>query len=255
MADEIKQEQPASDKDQLYKAAVDVINQALLELDEQENLTKGDVNEDPEGMKDEQIDPMSVPQPGQESMEGKPLMEKDLGSLQMAEDKDEEEHEEKDEPKEDEEKDEESDEDVMKAYEKCMEKMKKRGLHKAEETKPTLAKTEVKAPAPKSELEDLRKSYDGKFEELTKSIEKLTAQIEKVANQPVGRKGVSGIQPLKKNDEGDADKKIPSRPEIINKLIELQKSGNPEVTPLLVGKVESGALDSRDIEKVRRLIG
>lgn len=228
------------DKQELLKAATDIIDQALASLDEQERLEKG-MNDDPEGEGQEVIDPMAEGGASEEA----PELEKEEPEAEP-----EAEHEESDEDGD--EKDEESDEDVMKAHAKYEEKMKKRGLAKSEAAPaPVLEKTEPKKDA----TEELRKSFEGQFGALTKTIEQLSARVEKIASQPVGRKGHTGLQPLEKSEKAPAAPQQLRKSEVVNKLIELQKSGNPEVTPLLVSKVETGSLDQNDIAKIRRLVG
>ena len=268
--EEQNQPQAGNDKDALYKAAVDVINQALAELDETEPLDKGGeqmLNEDPDGQRDQVIDPMAEGAGVAQDVSAAPAAEEPAPAGEpVGKVAEEAAPEEEKEPEEDED---ESDEDVEKIFKAYEEKMKKRGLSKTDpkQSQP-LTKTQPAAkPAAKAEskpeIETLRKTYDDKFEQLTKTIETLTAQVTKLADRPVGRKGVTGVRPLAKNDGADlpegagapAQETPLTKSQIVDKLIDLQKSGNPEVTPLFVTKVETGGLDRHDIEKVRRLLG
>jgi prefoldin subunit 5 len=225
---EDKDVKPEAEKDALYKAAIEVIDHAMKALDnDEEDLEKNEDDADGEGM--EVVDTTGGA--------------KEVEKSEESEDEKEESESDKDEDKDD--KDEE--------FERSETAKESKTEEKSEETNP---------------VDALKKSFDERFESLTKTIEKLTkaneklaARLEKIAKQPVGRKGHSGIAPLRKSEE-DTDSETEEKPAekltksaVINQLLKLQKNGNPEVTPVLVGKVESGRnLTKSDIETVRRLL-
>jgi hypothetical protein len=186
-------------------------------------------------------------------------------AAEAEEDKDQEEDK-KDDDK-DEDKDE-SDEDVKKSYEHALGKMKARGLVKSEA--PVQAKSqEVKADAKKEEIitksespkaeepksdktEVLAKAYDARFEALTKTVSDLSETIKKISSAPAPRKGLSGYTPLRKSEE---DGKSLTKAETIEKLFDLQKSGNRQVDPSLINRVETGRVTAADLEFINKTIG
>ena len=119
-------------------------------------------------------------------------------------------------------------------------------LQKSEENK------EEKEPEVEAEAEDtlaksleeqetLIKSYvDSKFESLEKKIASLTDMIDKIADQPVERKGVpANVQALEKSIEGE-EKEPLSKSEVATKLFELKKSGTAIDTADII-RVETGS--------------
>jgi cobalamin biosynthesis protein CobT len=165
-----------------------------------------------------------------------------------AEDEDEDEDEEEDEDEdmgkaddEDEDEDEESD-DMDKAD--CMDKAEDEDEeHEEKESK----KHEKKEPK-KEEMKEMKKSLknseslmksyvDERFSSLEKTISKLAAAVEAIADAPVQRKGIpAGVAPLRKSSE---ETESLSKSEVANKLFELKKTGK-HVDSADIFKVETG---------------
>lgn len=164
----------------------------------------------------------------------------------------------KDEDKKDESEEEEmSDEALKSEYAAVMAKMETRGLLKKEEPKTEdVKKTEEAAPAPAAKADDksetLAKSVDERFESLTKTIEALTATVEKIAAAPAPRKGLSGVTPLRKSEEGESESL--NKAEVVNKLLELKKSGKQVPTELFM-RVETGRTTDADIKFIKGILG
>lgn len=112
---------------------------------------------------------------------------------------------------------------------------------------------EVKLEEKKEEKEDLAKSElkarDEKIESLQKTIEGLTKTVEEIAARPMGRKAVTGLQPIRKPEEDGMGQTI-SKSQVIDRLLDLQKSGDKRVTPVLVTKFEQ----SGDMNLVKDLV-
>jgi len=161
-----------------------------------------------------------------------------------AEDEDEDEEEEEDEDMDkadDEDEDEESD-DMDKAD--CMDKAEDEDEeHEEKESK----KHEKKEPK-KEEMKEMKKSLknseslmksyvDERFSSLEKTISKLAAAVEAIADAPVQRKGIpAGVAPLRKSSE---ETESLSKSEVANKLFELKKTGK-HVDSADIFKVETG---------------
>jgi hypothetical protein len=86
--------------------------------------------------------------------------------------------------------------------------------------------------------ESLMKSYvDERFSSLEKTISKLAAAVEAIADAPVQRKGIpAGVAPLRKSSE---ETESLSKSEVANKLLELKKTGK-HVDSSDIFKVETG---------------
>jgi hypothetical protein len=86
--------------------------------------------------------------------------------------------------------------------------------------------------------ESLMKSYvDERFSSLEKTISKLAAAVESIADAPVQRKGIpAGVAPLRKSSE---ETESLSKSEVANKLFELKKTGK-HVDSADIFKVETG---------------
>lgn len=161
-----------------------------------------------------------------------------------AEDEDEDEEEEEDEDMDkadDEDEDEESD-DMDKAD--CMDKAEDED---EEDEKKESKKHEKKEPK-KEEMKEMKKSLknseslmksyvDERFSSLEKTISKLAAAVESIADAPVQRKGIpAGVAPLRKSSE---ETESLSKSEVANKLFELKKTGK-HVDSADIFKVETG---------------
>lgn len=142
---------------------------------------------------------------------------------------------------EDEDEDEESD-DMDKAD--CMDKAEDEDEeHEKKESK----KHEKKEPK-KEEMKEMKKSLknseslmksyvDERFSSLEKTISKLAAAVESIADAPVQRKGIpAGVAPLRKSSE---ETESLSKSEVANKLFELKKTGK-HVDSADIFKVETG---------------
>jgi hypothetical protein len=155
-----------------------------------------------------------------------------------AEDKDEEEDEDEDED--------ESDDDMDKAD--CMDKAEDEDEDEDEEHEKKESKKHEKKEPKKEEMkemkkslknsEDLMKSYvDQRFSSLEKTISKLAAAVEAIADAPVQRKGVpAGMAPLHKSTE---EAEPLSKSDVASKLFELKKTGT-QVDSADIFKVETG---------------
>lgn len=184
---------------------------------------------------------------------------------------------------------EESDDDLMRSYSALVAKMESRGLlekseddkdedkdedkkdkkedkdEKKDDKKKYDKKDEDKKdekkenPFAKSETvvedktETLKKSFDERFESLSKAIEALSETVTKIAAQPAPRKSVSGLQPLKKNEEG-SDKPNLNKSEAIDKLLDLRKT-DKRITTELINRFETGRLMPDEIQFVQRILG
>lgn len=211
----------ADDKEALMKAALEIVDAALAEVD---RLEKSDVNEDADGQGMEVVDPMA-PNDAEKS-EDAPEEEHDHSEEEPAP--------ESDEKKDDEEKEEESE----------------------EAPEAPVEKTEPKV----SEVEELRKTYDERFEGLMKAISDLTSKVEALSKSSKGRRGATNVAPLEKNEK-DAAGAEPApqrgftRRQVVESLVKAQAEGKHGVTSLLVAKVETGSqLSKSEFELVKSLV-
>jgi hypothetical protein len=130
----------------------------------------------------------------------------------------------------------------------------------ATETKPTeepkaetiVAKSETAEPKKEDgkELEDFKKSIDEKLEDFGKKIAEIAETVAKIASAPVPRKGVSGLQPLRKSEEAPGLKKS----EVIDKLLDLKKSRPDSVDTALITRIETNRLIPGDNERINGLL-
>lgn len=155
--------------------------------------------------------------------------------------------EDKDEDKDEDEDEDESDDDMDKAD--CMDKAEDEDEDEEDEEheKKESKKHEKKEPK-KEEMkemkkslknsEDLMKSYvDQRFSSLEKTISKLAAAVEAIADAPVQRKGVpAGVAPLHKSTE---EAEPLSKSQVATRLFELKKTGT-QVDSADIFKVETG---------------
>ena len=144
--------------------------------------------------------------------------------------------------------------EVEKAEEE-KEEEKEEKAEKSEEEQDDLQKSEESAEESKEEeieeddslkksleeQETLIKSYvDSKFESLEKKVASLTEMIDKLADQPVERKGVpANVQALEKSTE-EEDAEPLSKSDVASKLFELKKSGTTVDTADII-RVETGS--------------
>jgi hypothetical protein len=164
-------------------------------------------------------------------------------------DKDEEDEEDDKDEDSDEDKEEEMSDDAMKSeFAALQSKMEKRGLIKKED-----AKTEEVKKSENTQGETLQKSIDDRFESLTKTISELSETVKKIASAPAPRKGVAGYQPLKKNDEGSEEQPL-NKAEVVNKLLDLKKSGKTIPTDLFM-RIETGRHTDTDLKFIKGILG
>jgi hypothetical protein len=106
-------------------------------------------------------------------------------------------------------------------------------------------KVEKKEDKEDKEDKDLKKSYEIENEELKKSlnsmkeeIASLSVQVKELSNAPVEAKGrmFNNVKPLHKSSEYEALTKS----QIANKLLDLYKSGDKDITTEEIAKVELG---------------
>ena len=148
-------------------------------------------------------------------------------------------------------------EEAAKSEEAAKEETEKEETEKEEAAKEEAEKEEAEKACKKSEdeAEDLKKSLDERDEllksqfndaisGLEKKIAGLMEVVEKMADQPVAKKGIDGIVPLKKSEEVEPL----SKSEVASKLFELKKSGK-EVDTLDISTAETGGDLQAIIEK------
>lgn len=238
---------------ELLKAVGDVLDEALAEYDK---LTKGD------GIEEAQV--VSWPQlggtPEGEGMGAasnaggamKPSMSGGVVEAQQTPsrgiEKEDEEMEElmDDEGKdkevpEDEDKDKE-DEELMQTYKSVVAKMQKRGLMKKSNKQTKLTKSDIE--------QEIRAEYDSKFDHLAKSIKEVSEAVKIIAKTPAPRRGLTGYSPLKKS--GSEGGESLRKSEVVNKLLDLKKSGK-DVDALLINRIETNRASEQDVNKLRDL--
>ncbi len=247
MADEKKPTQ-----EQLLKAVADVLDEALAiyETVGEPTLQKGAERPVVETKTSGTGIDGKMEMQGALSVSAKPLSQPGIGDGSttgiMAKDED------KGKDKDKKEKDdmEKSDADLIQMYKSLVSKLESRGLIKAEKACP-MQKSEVAPAAPDfSKIEsDLRKSMDERFESMAGTIKDVAETVKRIASVPQGRKGLTGYQPLKKN-EGAAPLR---KGEVVGKLLELRKSGDPRVTTTFITRIEQGRLAKGDDDVLKAL--
>lgn len=169
------------------------------------------------------------------------------------EDKEESEAKEKDEDKEEDEEEEEMSDDALKSeYAAVASEMERRGLIQKTQSQQTEQSTQSTQTSTSSESE-LRKAMEGEIDELRKTIASLTETVSKIASQPATRKGVSGLAPLRKSEEGE--EKSLRKSEIVEKLLELKKSGDRRVNTALINRVETSRMNPEDLNFIKGILG
>lgn len=212
---------------ELMKAVADVLDEALAEY---EKLSKAELGIDgAQAVDDMKVPAKAVGEPGIGGPGQKPMMAKEEAPAEpMMEPKE----------KEDEDEDEqEDDEKLMQSYKSLVAKMEKRGLmHK------------------KKEEHKMHKSQaaDARFETLSKAIKDVSEAVKKIAAAPAApRKGLAGYAPLRKSEEGEG--KSLRKSEVVNKLIELKKSGTAGIDTGLINRVETSRVTPSDLEAIKSL--
>lgn len=153
--------------------------------------------------------------------------EKESSEMEKAEDE-----EEKKEEKEDEEKEEEEDEEEKKKKHPYKEETKEAAKEILEMHKSSLNKSLKKT-------ETLLKSYvDERIKPIEEKLSSLLDVVNKIANQPLPQKGFSVKTSVlaKSSHSGET---VLSKSELVNKLLELKKSGH-KVDTLDIAKVDTG---------------
>jgi len=158
------------------------------------------------------------------------LDEAEKAEVEKAEEEKEEEKEEKEEEKEEKAEKSEEEQDDLQKSEESAEESKEEEIEEDDSLKKSL-----------EEQETLIKSYvDSKFESLEKKVASLTEMIDKLADQPVERKGVpANVQALEKSTE-EEDAEPLSKSDVASKLFELKKSGTTVDTADII-RVETGS--------------
>jgi uncharacterized protein YecT (DUF1311 family) len=260
MADKIENK---PSQEELLKAVSDVLDEALAIYEDAvgapNDVKKSADRPAPSGKMDEGIDAMLNDAVGL-SVTAKPLSQpgigdgsttgimahgsgqgaKAAGMNKAEEDKD------KKKDKEDMEK---TDAELVTMYKSLVQKMEARGLiRKAEPAAAAIQKSES-APVAAFDDSSLRKSIDERFDAVTNALKGVAETVKKIASQPQGRKGLTGYQPLKKN-EGPAPLR---KSEVIGKLLELRKSGDPRVSTTFITRIEQGRLAKGDDDTLKAL--
>ncbi len=144
---------------------------------------------------------------------------------------------------EDESGDDDSDEHFEKGFMKMMQKWGMTG------DKPGVSKSDDSDFDLKKSQDDLAKSVDERLSKMAETISSLVKTVERIAKAPQTRRSVSGLQPverLSKSEEGTALTKH----DALDKLLNLQKSGDKRITSYLVAKVEADRSEGwRDLVK------
>jgi len=242
-------------KEEALRKVAEVLEEALAEY---ESLEKMDLElaEDPSRPFPKAEDESEESEDGEDGEENEDEeSEEEKKKKKLLADKDGDENEDEMEPKDDEMSD-----DAMKSeYAAFQKKMEARGLLKKEEPK-TNAKIEdvkkseisVGESLAKAEVETLRKSIDDRFASFEKSISTIQEVVTKIAGQPASpRKGVSGLQPLKKSEEGSVQF---SKSQICDKLLELKKSGDRRVNTSLIARIETNCLQKADFDLINSIL-
>jgi hypothetical protein len=246
MANETQKAQPT--QEELLKAVADVLDEALQTYDQ---LSKGEgiANAIPmdqmmgagpgivgEGQREGHTSATAL---GVGTVErGKPAEKAEDGPKEKEKDKEDDD-------------DGDDDDKLMHAYKSLVAKMEERGLFQKmshEKKKEKMHKSETAAPD-----QELRKSVDERFEVLTKALNSISDTVKKIASTPAPRKGVTGYQPLKKNDGGNQAATTLKKSEVVDRLVELKKSGDARVDSLFINRIETGRLMHGDVERFKAL--
>lgn len=264
-----KKEEKTSEQELLLKSISDLLDETIKEV---ETLSKGEVNfSDLKLQPDEQGDMAGIAkQPSDDAAGLKKEDEKLPEELEeKVEDKEEEKKDDEDEKeeepevekaipeelseaKDDEDKDEpkkdDEDEEELGKFCKMLEKaMFRLGyIAKSEE-----AVVEEEVLAKSEEEEEAVDTRDEEVASLKKSVEDLTKTVKELSARPVsGRKSLSGLAPIAKSADDSVGGQPLAKGQVINKLLDLQKSGDKRVNPMLVTKFEQ----TGDMELVKGLI-
>ena len=226
----------------LYKAIADVLDEALEEYD---GLVKmeGQGIDYAQAIDDKKSAGPAAKSPDGSTGEGTGAADNEGAGAMVKED---------DEKDEDEDDDDDDDEKMIAAYKSLCAKMETRGLIEK------VSKSESKSGEVNftGEIVSLKKSTDEKLETLTKAIKAVSESVKKIASQPVAsRKGLAGYTPLKKNDNDEGGTSSLKKSEVVNKLLDLKKSGDERVNSLLINRIETGRHTPSDVETINRLIG
>jgi len=239
----------------LYKAIADVLDEALVEYDELVKM-EGQGIDYAQAIDDKKGDGPKASGPDGSTGEGTGAADNSgAGAMTKEDDKD---KDKKDKDKDDD--DDDDDEKMLATYKSLCEKMEARGLMRKQEIikseTATESKSNINVVDNTGEIKSLRKSTDDKLETLTKAIKAVSESVKKIAAQPVSpRKGLAGYKPLKKNEsDGDSAPKL-QKSEIVDKLLDLRKSGDERVNSLLINRVETNRLMPSDIETIKSVIG
>jgi hypothetical protein len=237
MAKETKQS-----KEELLKSIEQVLDEALREYEELSKMDDFQYAEDPSR-------PLAASPEAEEAQEDEAAEPAAHEAAEPAAEEAAEEEDEKKDKKEDdkEEEEEEMSDDALKSeFEALKSQMESRGLLKSEQAQ-EVKKEEIKT---NEEVEALKKSFGESIESLSKTVAALNEKIEKIANAPMPRKGVSGLTPLRKSEEGQSLNKA----EVIDKLLNLKKSGKPVETALIT-RFETNRATEQDMATIKALIG
>jgi hypothetical protein len=233
-------------EEKLLEKASQLVERAIGILEKDDDVQ--DVSDDPNGEAMEEVDPMAGEQIAKESEEAKEEKEE-------AEEKKEDEKESDAEeivPEATEKTEPESDDELRKSYEATLAKMQERGL--IEKPQAPAPKAEPKAEVKPDLTQDLKKTFDEKFDKLFKAFDVISKRVDAIAKQPTGRRGVTATSPLAKSEEAAPEQPI-RKGQAVKALLKAQAEGDTEVTPILVGKVETGRpLTKSEFEKVKSLV-
>lgn len=106
-------------------------------------------------------------------------------------------------------------------------------------------------------IEALKKSHDEQVSELKKSLNEMSEKIAKIGAQPVARKGAAGYAPVKKSETDTLEQeqaKPLNKAEVVDKLLELKKSGKA-VDTALINRVETNRLTPADVQHLKGTLG
>jgi hypothetical protein len=135
----------------------------------------------------------------------------------------------------------------------------------------TVAKSEEPAGKVVDESEALVKSLDARLSKISSAVEERLAKmeanllkavetVEKFAKAPAApRKSVSGVTPILRKSDNGADGVSDSKPgltksQILDKVLDMQKSGDKRVTRFTVAQIES-ARTSEEVQRIATSLG
>jgi len=234
-------------KEEALRKVAEVLEEALAEYEALEKMDLQPAEDPTRPMIQEAASAEAAPEAKEEDSDEEEEEEE-------SEAKDKKEDESKDE-EEDEEEEEKSDEALKSEYAAILSTMEQRGLIQKDQSISKSEKAETTGNTGNNGgTDELKKAIDSEIGELKKAIADLSETVSKIAAQPAAsRKGVSGLAPLRKSEEGED--KFLRKTEVVEKLLELKKSGDRRVNTALINRVETGRMNSEDLNFIKGMLG